>query len=198
MEWVIPMRRPDCGISDKGLRGGTVTTPNAAAARRTLRDDVFICPVMVINEPKTTARPADPASSASVAWRSSQVQDRRQSPAPIPAGWILSGAPTAGTRTLFASADTHFSATLWHCTEGEFVWQYRSDEIIHILEGETFVDGRRLTAGDVAYFACGSRAHWRITQPVRKLAIHRSLDLPPLWRRIADKARKVIGQALGR
>ena len=150
--------------------------------------------MMVLDDLKTIERAVGQLSTDQVAWRSTQIQDRSHSPSPIQASWIVSGNPMAGARTLFNSADGDFSATLWHCSEGEFVWQYRSDEIIHILEGETYVDGRRLTAGDVAFFAQGSSAHWRITLPIRKLAIHRSLPMPPLWKRIAAKARRMAGR----
>ena len=108
-------------------------------------------------------------------WQQTSILDRDSAPAPIHPAWVRSGTPSARARSLFATADDDFSATIWECTEGEFEWQYRSDEIIHILEGETYVDGRRLTVGDVAIFARGTSAHWRITKPIRKLALHRSV-----------------------
>ena len=128
-------------------------------------------------------------------WRQTSIADRDSAHAPINPAWIRSGSPTARARSLFATVDGDFSATIWECTEGEFDWQYRSDEIIHILEGETFVDGRRLTVGDVAMFARGTSAHWRITIPVRKLALHRSVT-PPTWRRAASRVKATARSAI--
>jgi uncharacterized protein len=130
-------------------------------------------------------------------WQFTSITDRTSRPAPINPSWVRVGSPTAQARSLFASADGDFSATIWECTEGEFEWQYRSDEIIHILEGETYVDGRRLSVGDVAMFARGSTALWRITKPVRKLALHRSVPVPA-WRAVASKAKAAVAAVIKR
>jgi uncharacterized protein len=104
-------------------------------------------------------------------------------PAPIRPEWILEGAPVARARPVAVTADDHFSSTVWDCTAGRFRWQFRSDEIVHILEGEVHVTDeagreRALVPGDVALFSRGTTSVWRVPRYVKKLAIHRSAEDP--------------------
>jgi uncharacterized cupin superfamily protein len=101
---------------------------------------------------------------------------------------VLDGDPVARAVPLITSADDCFSATLWTCSPGRFRWFYRSDEMIHLLEGEVFVtpdqagDPFLMVEGDVIYFPLGSSAVWEVRRPVRKLALFRSEAGDPLAR----------------
>ena len=117
-------------------------------------------------------------------------------PAPIRPEWILSGTPTARARTLARTADDDFSTTVWDCTAGSFRWQFRSDESVHILEGEVIVetgDGRTRTLrpGDVALFPRGMASVWTVPRYVKKLAQHRSHP-PGLMARTAARVRSLF------
>ena len=117
-------------------------------------------------------------------------------PAPIPAHWIVEGAPQASSKRLATSVDGTTSVIVWSCTPGRFHWHYDVDEILHIISGEVFVtdekgQSRRLGPGDVVFFHAGSSSLWHVTKEVNKLAICRH-NLPwPLgfalrvWRKLA-------------
>lgn len=98
--------------------------------------------------------------------------------APIPAGWIVSGAPRARMAELSRSSDRAASSAIWDCTAGEFDWRFGVDEWVHILEGSVDVrdengEWRELTPGAVALFRAGSVSRWRVRVYVRKLAVCR-------------------------
>jgi hypothetical protein len=102
--------------------------------------------------------------------------------APISPKWILAGAPQAHATTVSKSRDRTTSVMVWECTAGEFVWHYQMDETVVVLSGEAFVtdergEERRLAEGHVAVFPGGSSSRWRITEPLRKVAVLRE-DLP--------------------
>lgn len=100
-------------------------------------------------------------------------------PTPITPDWVLSGDPVARARSVAMSSDKTLHVMAWHCTPGTFVWHFGpEEEIVYILEGEVFIgthDGaeRRLSGGDVAVFPPGTSCTWRVTQPVRKIAVLR-------------------------
>src|SRR5262249_41375344 len=84
---------------------------------------------------------------------------------------------------------------VWDCTAGEFRWQFGWDETVLILEGEVHIttgDGveRTLRTGDVAFFAGGSSATWRIETYVKKLAFCRRPFPKPLT--LAYRLRNLI------
>ena len=96
-------------------------------------------------------------------------------PAPIDPTWILDGAPQARMAEIFRSADGASTCVAWDCTAGTFRWYFGVDETVHVLEGSVEVtaeDGtvRVLKPGDVAFFASGTWATWRIETYVRKVA----------------------------
>lgn len=104
---------------------------------------------------------------------------------PITPEWILDGAPVARARSVVMSPDKMWHVMAWDCTTGNFNWHFgEEDEIVYILGGEVFISSnggpeRRLAAGDVAVFPAGSSCTWRVTQPVRKIAVlRRRLPLP--------------------
>jgi uncharacterized cupin superfamily protein len=104
--------------------------------------------------------------------------DTQLEPAPLPADWVIEGAPQAHAKRLATSPDGAAAIIAWSCSPGRFHWHYSVDEILHILSGEVVVtdengESRRLGPGDMAYFPAGSRSMWHVTQEVKKLAICR-------------------------
>ena len=75
-----------------------------------------------------------------------------------------------------------------------------SDEIVHILEGEVFVDdGARkhhLVAGSIAYFPAGLEAEWHVPKYVRKMYIGRATRRSRL-RRLAARVERKIAKLAG-
>ncbi len=97
---------------------------------------------------------------------------------PIEPSWVVAGAPVARLAEHSRGQDDAALTALWDCTAGEFHWHFGWDETVMILEGEVHItteDGveRLLCAGDVAYFAGGTWATWRIDRYVRKVAFCR-------------------------
>lgn len=121
---------------------------------------------------------------------------------------ILGGDPSTRYVTLASSPDEAMSTSLWECMPGTFRWQYRSDEVVHILTGEVDVTDHTgkiatLVPGSIAYFPAGSHAVWIVKKPLRKLAVFRS-PVPSLSRRvlnlvkvIASRGAKLGGLAAG-
>jgi uncharacterized cupin superfamily protein len=97
---------------------------------------------------------------------------------PVPSDWILEGEPVARAVTLTESRDRRYRSGVWECTAGTFEWHFALDEIVHILEGEVFIEyegGERLhlRPGDVAHFPAGTSTRWRVPERVRKFFTHR-------------------------
>lgn len=104
--------------------------------------------------------------------------------APIEPSWILQGAPRARISSLSPGFDGTAGAAVWDCTAGTFRWHFVREETVVIMDGEVHVtaqDGtqRVLRAGDIAFFAAGTWATWRIDRYVRKVA-HTRRPLPKL------------------
>ena len=98
---------------------------------------------------------------------------------PLKPDQLIDGAPNPRSVRLAVSGDTGFVTFLWECDRGRFRWVFRSDELVHILEGSVEIreqDGRTYTlrAGDVAQFPLGLSTEWNVTERLRKLAVHRS------------------------
>jgi uncharacterized cupin superfamily protein len=103
---------------------------------------------------------------------------------PFRPGWIQAGTPEARATTLARSHDATCYIMAWECSAGEFVWHYAEDETVVVLSGEAFVTNDagaecRLAEGHVAFFPGGSSSRWRVTRPIKKIAVLRQ-DLPPL------------------
>jgi uncharacterized protein len=97
---------------------------------------------------------------------------------PINPDWVVSGDPQARTGEHSRGHDDASLTAIWDCTAGEFRWFFGWDETVMILEGEVHItadDGteRTLGAGDVAFFAGGTWASWRVDNYVRKVAFLR-------------------------
>ena len=90
-------------------------------------------------------------------------------PAPIDRSWIRAGEPQAMIHPI--ANDGCVSTGYWQCTKGEFLWHYAVDETIVFVNGCAMIDGRIFTAGGTRQFACGSKAHWVVLEPVTKLYV---------------------------
>jgi uncharacterized cupin superfamily protein len=94
--------------------------------------------------------------------------------APIDPNWIVEGTPAARNCLVAGSTDLSAWTMLWDCSAGKFVWTYKFDETVHVLEGQVTVtvDGttNTLRAGDIAFFPAGAVAFWHVENYVRKLA----------------------------
>jgi uncharacterized protein len=104
-------------------------------------------------------------------------------PSPIRPEWILSGSPKAWSKEVTRSRDRMSQIVVWECSAGLFMWHYNKDESLVVISGEVFVTTQsgqelRLGPGDAAFFPAGTTCTWRVTGPLRKVAIMRE----PMWR----------------
>jgi uncharacterized cupin superfamily protein len=95
---------------------------------------------------------------------------------------VVDGSPIMATKILVTSHDGNSNVWVWECSVGSFVWHYGEDETVYIISGEVFLstengEERRLGQGDMAFFPGGVSCKWRVTAPVKKIAITRK-DLP--------------------
>ena len=107
------------------------------------------------------------------------------SPVPIRPDWILSGSPQASAQEIARSRDGTAVTIVWACTPGAFRWWFGGDETVQILSGEVFVTDEhnaehRLGPGDTAFFPAGTWSQWRVTEPLRKMAVIRHAMPRPL------------------
>jgi uncharacterized protein len=111
--------------------------------------------------------------------------------------WVLEGNLTTRALLLAEAPDGDLSCGLWDCTAGKFNYTFFCDEIVHILEGEVIIeqDGNTVTLrpGDVAFFPKGATTVWTVPHYLKKLAIHRSVNLSLMgrvrakWKRMLNK-----------
>lgn len=144
--------------------------------------NVMLASVVAIAARRLPVAPADTKSKPFVAAASGAMA---MQPAPIEPSWIISGAPIARKAEHSRSDDEAAVTAIWDCTAGEFRWYFGWDETVTILEGEVHVtaeDGTRRTlrAGDVAFFAGGTWATWRIDNYLKKVAVCRKPFPKPL------------------
>lgn len=104
-------------------------------------------------------------------------------PEPIPAEWVLGGAPVARCKKIVRSRDRTSHIVVWDCTPGSFTWHYPMDEALVVISGEAFMiddSGReiRFGPGDFGFFPAGTHCTWRITQTLRKVGVLRE----SVWR----------------
>ncbi|AYG64967.1 DUF861 domain-containing protein [Rhizobium sp. CCGE531] len=135
-----------------------------------------------------------PRSKSFVVGASNEMEMK---PSPIEPSWILAGNPVARIAEHSRGQDDAAMTALWDCTAGEFRWYFGWDETVMILEGEVHItteDGieRTLNAGDVAYFAGGTWATWRIDRYLRKVAFLRKPFPKPLT--MAYRLRNFVRQ----
>ena len=116
-------------------------------------------------------------------------------PSPIEPSWIMEGNPTARSVSLAKANDKNFSCGLWECTAGKFKYIFPEDEIVHILEGEVFIQEEgaehTLRAGDTAYFPEGLITVWTVPIYIKKFAIFRSVS-QPLSVKIISRLKKIL------
>ena len=120
------------------------------------------------------------------------------SPAPIPADWILEGAPLARSCVLTTTDDNTAMTVVWDCSAGRFNWFYNLDETVSVVEGgmtlKDHTRSRTVSAGDVVFFPAGSTATWTVEHYIRKVAIIRQ-PIPisvSLALRAYRKARRMV------
>jgi uncharacterized cupin superfamily protein len=81
-------------------------------------------------------------------------------------------------------AGGNLAAAVWRSAPHTFSYVFDSDEACFVLEGEASVDlldedtTVDLRPGDIAYFASGTRAVWRVKTPFRKFVVG-PVDAPP-------------------
>jgi uncharacterized cupin superfamily protein len=141
--------------------------------------------------------PLKPQRKSFVA-QSSDVLQMKSSP--INPDWIVSGNPQARAGEHSRSHDEASLTAIWDCTAGEFRWHFGWDETVMILEGEVQIttdEGieRTLRAGDVAFFAGGTWARWRVDTYVRKVAFLRKPFPAPLA--LAYRLRNMLRRSSG-
>jgi uncharacterized protein len=123
-------------------------------------------------------------------------------PLPIEPAWIKDGTPVARSLTLSRSPDSLLTAGLWDCTAGQFIWIFRRDEIVHVLEGEVRVhDGdvtHVLVPGCVAYFPHGLETVWEVPTYVKKAFVLRAAPPTPLRRAAAAVKARLASLVRGR
>lgn len=102
---------------------------------------------------------------------------------PIPAEWIVEGNPEATAMLLWRSVDGKHANGIWECTPGTFHWTH-TDETATIVAGRVTVtpEGGQpivLSAGDLAFFAEGTKTRWQVHETVRKtFHLHAAEGLP--------------------
>ncbi len=92
---------------------------------------------------------------------------------PINPEWIEEGQPRARGFVAVSSEDNSLHSGQWECTAGRFRWTYHEDEMIHIIEGQAFIeiDGvmRACGPGDTVFFPLGQSVRWFVPKYVRKV-----------------------------
>lgn len=99
--------------------------------------------------------------------------------AEIPPTQVISGNPQARVKLLAQASDEEVSAAVWDCTAGKFKWHFRSDELVHILDGAVTIKvangpERHFKPGDVAWFPAGTDSVWHVDHYVKKMAVIRN------------------------
>lgn len=127
----------------------------------------------------TDSDKTDREAGATKIFSAAEVASIELKDAPIPAAWVLTGAPHARAGALSSSVDGWATSVVWECTAGSFIWQFGWEETVFILEGSVRViaetgEVRQLSAGDTAYFSQGTSAEWQIDSYVRKIAFMRN------------------------
>ena len=130
-----------------------------------------------------------------------ELDPARLSPAPIPAEWILDGAPAARAVSLFTASAGNATTDHWSCTAGTFRWHYGWDETVLFLEGEVAItDGNGRVyhgrPGVSLFLPAGTSAVWHVPVYIRKLAFnHKPMPTPlRIADRVFDKVRRVMGR----
>ena len=101
------------------------------------------------------------------------VADTELAPWPLPADWVLDGAPDARGAVLSRSDDSRIIRGVWECTPGTFRWTFSYDETLVVVSGSASVDldtGERvqLEPGTLAFFGRGHDATWTVHETLRK------------------------------
>ena len=154
----------------------------------------FSYQIGLLSQPRTADRtetPLFPATALDIA---------EMKPAPIPADWIIEGAPEASCQPLSATADGWASTDHWACTAGTFRWHFGWNETVLFLEGDVTItddkgkvyEGR---PGVSLFFPAGTSATWQVHRYVRKIAFNQQPVPRPLHllNRLTGKVGRLLG-----
>ena len=65
-----------------------------------------------------------------------------------------------------------YSWPIWSCDISEFDWEYKTEEICYLIEGNVEVSSKyetvKISAGDFVVFPKGLKCHWKVIMSVRK------------------------------
>jgi hypothetical protein len=97
-------------------------------------------------------------------------------PMPLPAGWVLEGAPAPRGYVALPSAPGRPAAGVWECGAGRFAYRFERDETVYVLEGAVRVTDeagheRALGPGDFAHFPRGASSVWSVAERLRKVFV---------------------------
>ena len=127
----------------------------------------------------------------------SSIRKTDFTPAPLPADWVLEGAPNPRSCPLAKGRGSQFCFGLWECHAGKFNYTFPEDEIIQVLEGEVMIRSQEqeyhLRPGDTAYFPQGLLTTWTVDTYVKKLAVFHS-PKHPLLKRVVGKMKRLLGR----
>ena len=92
---------------------------------------------------------------------------------PLPADWILDGAPDARGFVLSRSDDSRIIRGVWECTPGRFKWLFSYDETLVVVSGRASIEldtGEQvdLEPGSMAFFGRGHESTWTVHETLRK------------------------------
>src|SRR5437870_2923313 len=95
------------------------------------------------------------------------IPDAALVPWPLPADWIVDGAPEASGAVLSRSPDSRIIRGIWRCTPGRFTWKFSYDETLVVLNGRATIEldtGEtvEIGPGDMAFFGRGHDSTWTV------------------------------------
>lgn len=98
---------------------------------------------------------------------------------PLPASAVRSETLPSRGADLMQSDDQKLTCGIWMYGPGEFEWVFGGDEFLMVLEGEVTIrqipgQTHELRAGDIIFFARGTRTHWRITRSMKEYYVIRT------------------------
>ena len=101
------------------------------------------------------------------------ISSAELTPWPLPAEWVIDGAPDAAGAVLSRSDDSRVIRGVWECTPGTFKWVFSYDETLVVVAGRASVeldtgDMIELEAGMLGFFGRGHEATWTVHETLRK------------------------------
>ena len=102
-----------------------------------------------------------------------RIADTELTAWPLPAEWIIEGAPDAKGAVISRSDDSRIIRGVWECTPGRFSWTFSYDETLVVESGRATVEldtGEQveLSPGVMAFFGRGHESTWTVHETLRK------------------------------